>query len=134
MQNGHRPVVAVVDDDEAVRESLRFLLDIAGYEVMTFDSAREYLDHLDRQPTISGQPTTCLLLDQHMPHTTGLELLAMLRQREMRLPTALITGSPSPDLVRQAIALGAKQVLEKPLADDALLRFVASAASAACTQ
>jgi len=128
MQDGRRPVVVVVDDDEAVRESLRFLLDIAGYEVVSFDSAQAYLDR------IGAQMATCMVLDQHMPHTTGLELLAMLRQREMRLPTALITGSPSPDLVRQAIALGAKQVLEKPLADDALLRFVASAASAACTQ
>ena len=128
MQDGRRPVVAVVDDDEAVRESLRFLLDIAGYDAVTFESARDYLDHL------SGQPATCLVLDQHMPHTTGLELLATLRQRGLRLPTALITGSPSPDLVRQATALGAARVLEKPLADDALLRFVACAAHGALSQ
>ena len=123
MQNGHRPMVVVVDDDEAVRESLRFLLDIAGYEVATFDSARDYLDHVD------GQRTICLLVDQHMPNTTGLELLAVLRQRGAHVPAALITGSPSPDLLRKAIALGAARVLEKPLADDALLRFVACAAA-----
>ncbi len=128
MQDGHRPMVIVVDDDEAVRESLRFLLDIAGYDVATFDSAQAYLDCADRQPA------TCMVLDQHMPHTTGLELLAALRQSGIRLPTALITGSPSPDLVRQAIALGAARVLEKPLADDALLRFVACAASGAYPQ
>ncbi len=128
MQDGHRSVVAVVDDDEAVRESLRFLLEIAGYDVLTFDSAQAYLDHVSRQPA------TCLVLDQHMPHTTGLELLAMLRQRGQRLPTALITGSLSPDLVRQATALGASRVLEKPLADDALLRFVACAAAGLCRQ
>jgi two-component system response regulator FixJ len=126
MQDGRRPVVIVVDDDEAVRESLRFLLDIAGYDVMTFESAQAYLDRVDREPA------TCMVLDQHMPNTTGLELLAVLRQSGARLPTALITGSPSPDLVRQAIALGAARVLEKPLADDALLRFVACAASGAC--
>jgi two-component system response regulator FixJ len=126
MQDGHRPVVIVVDDDEAVRESLRFLLDTAGYDAVTFDSAQDYLDH------IGGQPATCLVLDQHMPLTTGLELLAVLRQRGQRLPTALITGSLSPDLVRQATALGAARVLEKPLADDALLRFVACAAAGAC--
>jgi two-component system response regulator FixJ len=73
-----------------------------------------------------------MLLDQHMPNTTGLELLTLLRHRGARLPTALITGSPSPDLVRQAIALGAARVLEKPLADDALLHFVACAAAGAC--
>ena len=53
----------------------------------------------------------------------------MLRQRGSRLPTALITGSVSPDIMRQAAALGVMRVLEKPLADDALLCFVACAAS-----
>lgn len=123
MQDGHRPMVVVVDDDEAVRESLRFLLDIAGYDVLTFNSAQAYLDRSDRGPA------TCMVLDQHMPNTTGLELLTLLRQSGTGLPTALITGSPSPDLVRQATALGAARVLEKPLADDALLSFVACAAS-----
>jgi len=126
MQDGRRPVVIVVDDDEAVRESLRFLLDIAGYDVMTFESAQAYLDRVNREPA------ACMVLDQHMPNTTGLELLAVLRQSGARLPTALITGSPSPDLVRQATALGATRVLEKPLADDALLRFVACATAGAC--
>jgi two-component system response regulator FixJ len=123
MQDGRRPVVIVVDDDESVRESLRFLLDVAGYEVATFDSAQDYLDHVD------GVPMICMLVDQHMPNTTGLELLAVLRQRGAQVPTALITGSWSPDLARKAIALGATKVLEKPLADDALLRFVARAAA-----
>ncbi len=128
MQDGRRPVVVVVDDDEAVRESLRFLLDIAGYDAVTFESAQDYLDHF------GAQPATCLLVDQHMPQTTGLELLAMLRQRGLRLPTALITGSSTPELVRQATSLGAARVLEKPLADDALLRFVACAAYGALSQ
>jgi two-component system response regulator FixJ len=116
-------MVAIVDDDQAVRESLRFLLEVAGYDVTTFDSAQEYLDHLDRQSA------TCLVVDQHMPRTTGLQLLTLLRERGAALPTALITGSLSSDLARQATALGAVLVLEKPLAGDALLNFVASAAS-----
>jgi two-component system response regulator FixJ len=128
MQAEHRPVVIVVDDDEAVRESLRFLLDTAGYDAVTFDSAQDYLDHVD------GQPAACLVLDQHMPQATGLELLAVLHQRGLDLPTALITGSLSADIVRQATALGAAQVLEKPLVDDALLRFVACAAYGASIQ
>jgi FixJ family two-component response regulator len=123
MQDGHRSIVVVVDDDEAVRESLRFLLDVAGYHVATFGSAQAYLDDAP------CRPATCLVVDQHMPQITGLELLAMLRQRGTSLPTALITGSLSPDVVRQAKALGVAQVLEKPLADDALLRFVACAVS-----
>jgi FixJ family two-component response regulator len=123
MRDGRRPVVAVIDDDEAVRESLRFLLDIAGYEVAVFTSAQDCLDHID------SQIASCLVVDQHMPHTTGLELLAELRARGLRLPTALITGSSSPDIRRQADVLGVTRVLEKPLTDDALLRFVACATS-----
>src|SRR5271154_1472398 len=123
MQDERRPMVVVVDDDEAVRESLRFLLDIAGYNVLVFDSAQAYLNRIDHGPA------TCMLLDQHMPNTTGLELLTLLRHTGAGLPTALITGSPSPDLVRQATALGAARVLEKPLADEALLSFVACAAA-----
>jgi FixJ family two-component response regulator len=126
MQDGRRPVVIVVDDDESVRESLRFLLDIAGYDVVAYDSAQDCLDQ------VGHQAADCLVVDQHMPHTTGLELLATLRERGVRLPTALITGSLSPDILRQATALGANRVLEKPLADDALLRFVACAASGGC--
>jgi FixJ family two-component response regulator len=123
MQNGPRPVVAVVDDDDDVRESLRFLLETAGYDVRVYESAQAYLDQLaDRAPA-------CLVLDHHMPQITGVELLAQLRQRGADLPTALITGSPSPDLVRRANALGVTRVLEKPLADDALLRFVRCATS-----
>lgn len=123
MADPRRPVVAVVDDDEDVRESLRFLLETAGYDVATYDSAQDYLDHL------AGSPAACLVLDQHMPQVTGTELLDLLRARGPRLPTALITGSPSPDLVRRAQEAGATRVLEKPLADDSLLCFVQHAIS-----
>lgn len=123
MQNAPRPVVAVVDDDDDVRESLRFLLETAGYDVAAYDSAQAYLDHL------ADPAAACLVLDHHMPQITGVELLTQLHRRGADLPTALITGSPSPDLVRRAKALGVARVLEKPLADDALLRFVQCATS-----
>jgi two-component system response regulator FixJ len=128
MIDGRHPVVAVVDDDEHVRESLRFLLETAGYVVVTYDSAQAYLDQ------VATQPAACLVLDLHMPQVTGVELLTQLRRRGGRLPTALITGSPSPELVRRVDALGAARVLEKPLADDALLRFVHCAINGAFSQ
>ncbi len=123
MRNAPRPVVAVVDDNDDVRGALRFLLETAGYDVAAYDSAQAYLDHLV-DPTAA-----CLVLDHHMPQVTGVELLTQLHQRGADLPTALITGSLSPDLVRRARALGVARVLEKPLADDALLRFVQCATS-----
>lgn len=126
MAEPRRAVVAVVDDDEDVRESLRFLLETAGYDVATYDSAQDYLDHRAKSPA------TCLVIDQHMPQVTGTELLDLLHARGARLPTALITGSLSPDLVRRAQEAGATRVLEKPLADDSLLCFVHRAVSGCC--
>jgi two-component system response regulator FixJ len=111
--------IAVVDDDEAVRESLRFLLETAGFRVETFASAAQFLQ------LAAHQTLSCLLLDQHMPQLTGLDLLRELRRRGEWLPVALMTGSPSPELARRAKELGAVEVIEKPLADDALLRFLA---------
>jgi two-component system, LuxR family, response regulator FixJ len=64
------------------------------------------------------------VVDQHMPELSGLQLVTRLRGQGVTLPIALITGSPSPDLVRLAHELGIVAVLEKPLDDDALLDFI----------
>jgi len=75
------------------------------------------------------QPGTqaCLVVDQHMPEMTGLEFLAELQRRGLFLPTVLITGSPSPDLLQRAVALDVHMVMSKPLLDDDLLRFIVAA-------
>ena len=118
MGDARRPVVVVVDDDEAVRDSLRFLLETAGFDVDTFASAGDFLaaSYRDRR--------LCLLLDQHMPRMTGLDMLQRLRDSGWDLPVALMTGSPSDELSRRAHELGVLEVLEKPLPGDVLLRFV----------
>jgi two-component system response regulator FixJ len=121
MQDGHDGAVAVVDDDDAVRDSLQFLLEIAGFQVDAYSSAQQFLN----DATLAD--LRCLVVDQHMPDTTGLQLVTQLRAQGATLPVALITGSPSPDLVRRAQQLGIAAVLEKPLADDVLLNFVAGA-------
>jgi two-component system, LuxR family, response regulator FixJ len=118
MHNGSHQTVAVVDDDDAVRDSLQFLLEAAGYSVVTFGSAAQFLDEA-RIGDLS-----CLVVDQHMPDQTGLQLVTSLRQRGDNVPIALITGSPSPDLFRMADELGVAKVMEKPLDDEALLTFV----------
>lgn len=118
MHNGSHRTVAVVDDDDAVRDSLRFLLETAGFSVATFGSAAQFLD----EAKISE--LACLVVDQHMPDQTGLQLVNSLRRRGTKLRVALMTGSPSPDLVRLANELGVAKVMEKPLDDDALLHFV----------
>src|SRR5690348_9789487 len=95
-----RSKIAVVDDDDAVRESLSFLLSIAGHPVMDFGSAEEFLQcgALDQ---VRG-----LILDHHMPCISGLELAARLRAGGWQLPILLITGVPSPAIVARAAELG----------------------------
>jgi two-component system response regulator FixJ len=111
-------VIAVVDDDEAVRDSLAFLLTVSGHNVAVYGSAAEFLENcrLDR---VAG-----LILDHHMPQQTGLELLARLREQGETLPVLLVTGSPSPEIVARAGALGVDRVLEKPISDQGLMDFV----------
>jgi two-component system response regulator FixJ len=118
MCNGSPRTVAVVDDDDAVRDSLRFLLESAGFSVASFGSAAQFLNEA------SLDDLFCLVVDQHMPGQTGLQLINSLRSQGARLPVALITGSPSADLVRQAGELGVARVLEKPLDDEVLLHFL----------
>jgi FixJ family two-component response regulator len=118
MQDRRRRVVGVVDDDAAVRDSLRFLLEAAGFRVVTFPSGDQFL--------AAHRPdgVACLLLDQHMARMTGLELLRRLRQAGCELAVAIMTGSPSGHLRHQARELGAAVVLEKPLTEQLLFRFV----------
>jgi two-component system, LuxR family, response regulator FixJ len=111
----------VVDDDDAVRDSLRFLLEIAGHAVATYGSAAQFLHEAPIGELV------CLVVDQHMPDQTGLQLVAHLRADGVSLPVALITGSPSADLIRMARELDVAEVMEKPLNDDTLLDFIARA-------
>jgi two-component system response regulator FixJ len=120
MQNGSHQTVAVVDDDDAVRDSLQFLLEAAGIAVVTYASAAQFLNEA------VVDDLGCLVVDQHMPDKTGLQLVSCLRRRGITLPIALITGSPSPDLLRLAAELGIAKVMEKPLDDEVLVQFIES--------
>jgi len=118
MQDAGGRLVAVVDDDDAVRDSLRFLLETVGFDVATYGSAGQFLAEAN------PDELACLVVDQHMPELSGLQLVMRLRHEGYALPIALITGSPSAELVRRARALGVSTVLEKPLADEVLLDFI----------
>jgi two-component system, LuxR family, response regulator FixJ len=121
MHGGGRPIVAVIDDDGAVRDSLAFLLSIVGFDVVGFASAEQFL-------AARSADAICLLVDQNLPEATGLDVLRLLRAEGSELPVALMTGSPTRDLVTHVRQLGAATLLEKPLQDDVLLEFVARAA------
>src|SRR5208282_917420 len=91
--------VAIVDDDHGVLESLRFMLEMAGYPVATYPSALAYL--ADQQ----GEPR-CLILDHHMPVMTGLDLVTKLQTEHATVPVLLITAAPSPAIVARAAEIG----------------------------
>lgn len=114
-------IVHVIDDDEAMRDSLSFLLDIQGFETRVYESAIAFLDAL---PGISGG---CVLTDVRMPGLSGLELIDHLRAQGSDLPVVVMTGHGDVPMAVEAMKAGVVDFIEKPFADDVLLRAVRNA-------
>ena len=109
---GH--VVVVIDDDLAVRNSLKFSLEIEGLTVRSYATGAELLSAGDLALC------NCLVVDQNMPGMNGLELIALVRARCFAAPAILITSHPSPSLRDRAQKAGVP-IVEKPLLGNALL-------------
>lgn len=116
-----KPVVHVIDDDEALRESLSFLLETAHFAVRVYDSALRFLEALPH-----AEPG-CIITDVRMPGMTGLELLRQLATLEATFAMIVITGHGDVPLAVEAMKLGAVDFLEKPFDDGALITAVQSA-------
>jgi two-component system response regulator FixJ len=117
--------VHVVDDDEAVRDSMRILLESHGLSVRDYASARAFLSaNGDRR-------NGCLLLDMHMPEMNGLELLETLRERRNRIPAIIMTGRSDASLRARAQRSGAVAFLDKPVDEDELMDSISVALRAA---
>jgi two-component system, LuxR family, response regulator FixJ len=114
-------VVHIVDDDEAVRQSLAFLLSTVGVPVRVYDSATSFLDAL---PTLQSG---CLITDVRMPDMTGIELIQRLKAKSIELPVIVITGHGDIPLAVEAMKSGAVDFIEKPFAEEAILRAVDAA-------
>jgi two-component system response regulator FixJ len=110
------PVVFVVDDDQAMRDSLEFLLESLGFEVRSFASAQDFL----AAPEAVASPG-CLLLDVRMPGMNGLDLQAALRDHRIELPVIIITAYADVPMAVRAMHQGAIDFLEKPFNDQQLL-------------
>ena len=108
-------LVHVIDDDDAVRESLAFLLETADYRVQPYGSAIDFLEQLD--PSIGG----CIITDVRMPGMTGLELVQELKRRGSELPIIVITGHGDVPLAVEAMRHGVVDFIEKPFSDEAIL-------------
>lgn len=107
--------VFVIDDDEAVRNSLRLLLKSVGLPVKTFGSAKEFL------PTYDASQPGCMVLDIRMPGMSGLELLQQLNLRGATIPVVFITGHGDIPMAVEAMQNGAFDFLQKPFRDQDLI-------------
>ncbi len=117
-------VVHVIDDDEAMRNSLAFLLRAAKVEVQTYESALAFLESL---PKIKPG---CIVTDVRMPGMSGSDLLKRLRQLKVAMPVIVMTGHGDVPLAVEAMKGGAADFLEKPFDDDALLAAIRAALNA----
>jgi FixJ family two-component response regulator len=127
MNSGHQkiagelPLVAVVDDDESVRESLPDLLGEFGFATCSFSSAEEFL------ASDSMVQTRCLILDVAMPGMTGFDLQRELKLRGRSIPIIFITAHKDEVVRKRAFQQGAVEFLFKPFSDTALLQALNTA-------
>jgi len=112
-----KPLIVVIEDDPAVRNSLKFSLEIEGYAVRLYADGGDLLEHR-RLPCAD-----CLVVDYNLPHLTGLEVIGQLRDRRIHAPAILITSNPNRNLLDRAAVAGAR-VVEKPLLGDALIEGI----------
>jgi len=117
------PLVAVVDDEDDVRQALRRLLRSAGFEVLAYGSGSEFLRH------VAGSSPDCVVLDLRMPGASGFDVQRALIDMKLPLPTVVVTGNESQESRREALENGADAYLCKPVDGDALVDAVMAAIS-----
>lgn len=115
------PIVYIVDDDSAIRESLGLLMESENFRAFTFASPREFLE------TAGGAEFGCLVTDMRMPDMSGLELMAAMKAMDARLPMVMITAYADVALAVQAMKMGAADFIEKPYREEELIAAVRSA-------
>ena len=115
------PCVAIVDDDESVRDTTKDLLDSAGLSAATYDSAERFLQSQD------VRAIRCLVADMRMPGMTGLELHGHLAAAGTPIPTILITAYPDEQVRSRALSMGVICFLAKPFSPEDLLSCIETA-------
>ena len=115
--------ICVLDDDPAVRQSLRFLLETHGFKVRTFNAAVTLLTSIERDDV------DCLVIDYRLPHMDGLDVAARLRQQQVAAPIVLMTGYPNQHMAEKAAAAGIDYILFKPDLENSLVMRVREAIS-----
>jgi len=115
------PLISIVDDDALARDGIRELVECLGYDVVTFTSAKHFL-----QSDVIAE-TTCLITDLQMPGLNGLELQEALRSRGHRTPVIVITAFPNEKYRKRALDGGAAGFLSKPFDEASLIKCLTAA-------
>lgn len=115
------PVVHIIDDDEAIRDSLSFLLESASLTAVTYESAVAFLEQA------SHAAPGCIVTDVRMPDMSGLDLVRRLREQGVEHPVIVMTGHADVPLAVEAMKAGAVEFLEKPFDEEAILRAIRTA-------
>lgn len=118
----HKDRLTIIDDDAAVLDSLRLLLETDRYEVQCFRSAEAFLDDANAR-----QNSACVISDVRMPGLTGLDLQRELARQQLDVPLILITGHGDISMAVKAVKAGAYDFLEKPLNEERLLESITAA-------
>jgi len=118
---GGSDLVHIIDDDDALRDSLSFLLSSAGIKTKTYETATGYANDPERGAC------GCILTDVRMPGMSGIDLLRKLKSDGLAVPVIVMTGHGDVPLAVEAMKLGALDFVEKPFDDDALIASVRSA-------
>ncbi|WP_292063548.1 response regulator FixJ [Brevundimonas sp. UBA7664] len=117
----NEPIIHVVDDDSAIRDSLAFLLDTAGLSCRTYESAAALLAEA------GNLAPGCIVTDVRMPDMSGLDMVRRLSEMGVRQPVIVMTGHADVPLAIEAVRAGVKDFIEKPFDDEALLSSIRSA-------
>jgi two-component system, LuxR family, response regulator FixJ len=121
MSSAPKPKVYVVDDDQGVLSSLRFLLETDGFEVHAFHSGAALLNALD------DSTVDCFVIDYKMPGINGVDLADGLRKRGAAAPVVLITGHYDDNLAARAAAVGVHVFVLKPMLEESLVKHIRQA-------
>ena len=122
MNDAGVPIIAVVDDDASVRESLADLAESVGYESALFASAEEFLQSARHRDSLA-----CLILDVRLPGMSGVELYTQIKQSLKSIPTIIITAHADPEMNTWATKAGLIALLYKPFQPEVLLQAVRKA-------
>jgi FixJ family two-component response regulator len=117
--------ICIVDDDESVADSLKTLLETYGFCVQAYGSGNEFL--ADERHRAAG----CLLIDQHMPGMSGLEVIDHLQKEGVQIPAILISGRLDANTRQRAIRLGVRELVDKPFAAGRLVGLIQATLSEA---